>query len=109
MIQFCSLLHTEFNRPKNLLCFINPFGGRRKAEDVFEKHIYPILQTCQVKSTVIRTQRQNHVAEFLGAISDEELYSYDAVVGVGGDGTVCEVVCKMILLGNEENGKFPYE
>lgn len=52
----------------------------------------PILQLCQVKSTVIQTKRQNHVSDVLRAMSDDELMSYDAVVAVGGDGTICEVV-----------------
>lgn len=59
---------------------------------IFTSHIQPILQLCQVKSTVIQTKRQNHVSDVLRAMSDDELMSFDAVVAVGGDGTICEVV-----------------
>jgi len=79
-------------RPKNLLFFVNPYGGKRKAVSIYEDLVEPILELCKVKRTVIFTERRNHATEKLKSMSDDELASFDGVIAVGGDGTVCEVV-----------------
>lgn len=86
-------------RPKSLLFFVNPYGGKRKGVKIFERHVKPLLQLCSCKFTVINTQRRNHVTEAIASMSDEKIGEYDVVVGVGGDGTICEVVTGLLTRG----------
>jgi hypothetical protein len=91
---------TEFeDRPRNLLFFVNPYGGKRRAVKIFEEHVKPILELCKVKHTVIYTKRRNHATDELRAMTDEQLQYFDGVIAVGGDGTLCEVVSFNVAVG----------
>lgn len=94
-----SLLGSMQSRPKNLLFFVNPYGGKRKGVSIFERQVKPLLQLCLCKFTVINTQRRNHATEALAAMSDDKIAEFDVVVGVGGDGTICEVVTGLLTRG----------
>ncbi|CAL8105220.1 unnamed protein product [Orchesella dallaii] len=92
-------LNGMLHRPKSLLFFVNPYGGKRKGVTIFEKQVKPLLQLCSCKWTVINTQRRNHATEALAVMSDEKIGEFDVVVGVGGDGTICEVVTGLLTRG----------
>lgn len=36
-------------RPKNLLIFVNPFGGRRTAVRIFERRVKPLLELAEIR------------------------------------------------------------
>jgi len=44
----------SIDRPKNLLVFINPFGGRGKAVKTFNKIVVPIFNLAEIKYQVMR-------------------------------------------------------
>ncbi|XP_076447595.1 ceramide kinase-like isoform X2 [Babylonia areolata] len=77
-----------FNRPKQLLVFVNPYGGKKRAPKVFEKVRY-LFDLAGVSLDVIETQRQYHARDVLQTY---DVSSVDGVVCVGGDGTFSEVL-----------------
>ena len=76
------------NRPKRLLLFVNPYGGKRKGLKIYEKHVKPLFLVAGIEANVIITQRQNHARDTLLSCSFDNT---DGVVCIGGDGTFSEV------------------
>lgn len=44
-------------RPRKLLVFINPFGGKRLAKSIYEKQVEPIFKLAESSCEVVLTQR----------------------------------------------------
>ncbi|KAI6232945.1 Ceramide kinase [Aphelenchoides fujianensis] len=84
-------------RPKKLLLYINPFGGKGKAKNIFEKEVEPLFKLAGLKPTVYITERANHAYDILQELTPEEWESVDGVVSVGGDGLFNEVLCSVVL------------
>jgi len=80
---------TGFNRPKKLLIFINPVGGRKQASKIFQEKVNPLFLLAGIKQDVIVTERANHAQDYL---MTNDLSDYDGVVAVGGDGMFSEVL-----------------
>jgi len=78
----------QSSRPKNLLVFINPFGGRGKATSLWESRILPVFQLAGIQSQVIVTKHAGHALSLLQTIP---LHGFDGVISVGGDGMFAEV------------------
>nr|VZI06186.1 unnamed protein product [Spirometra erinaceieuropaei] len=76
-------------RPRSLLVFINPFGGRRRAEKIFYQKVFPIFELANILCTVVVTERQGHCKDYL---LSEDLSVYDGVISVGGDGLFSELL-----------------
>ncbi|CAB4065083.1 CERK [Lepeophtheirus salmonis] len=70
---------------KRLLFYINPFGGERKAETIFEKTVKPLLEIAGVQ---VETDLEN---------------DFDGVVSVGGDGMFSEVFNGVLRRGGSSN------
>lgn len=104
-------LRREFSaqrRPRRLLVCVNPFGGRRRAQHIWERVARPLFQLAGVRvQRLLVSQRAGEIRDMLaqrptaaagaaasGAESDGRwptLADVDGVVCVGGDGTVSEV------------------
>lgn len=84
-------------RPRRLLVFVNPFGGRRRALHIWERVARPMLRQAGVRVVrAVVTQRAGEIREALagggdGGLAGVDLAGVDGVVCVGGDGTVSEV------------------
>ncbi|KAE8583321.1 hypothetical protein XENTR_v10020483 [Xenopus tropicalis] len=76
-------------RPRKLLIFINPYGGRGKAARIYSKKICPLFQLAGIEQDVIETKRANHARDY---IMETDLWKYDGVVCVGGDGMFSELL-----------------
>ncbi|CAD7094183.1 unnamed protein product [Hermetia illucens] len=76
-------------RPKNILMFVNPYGGKRQALKIFEKYSKPLFQLAGVEISCLISQRGNQIHDILQ--NNPALYQYDAICCVGGDGTFAEV------------------
>lgn len=48
----CQFALSGFSRPRHLLVFINPFGGKRRAPKVFEK-VLPYFELAGITTDVI--------------------------------------------------------
>lgn len=55
--------HSAANRPKSLLVYINPHGGRRRGERVYQQKVAPLLRRACISADVIGGSRS--VARFL--------------------------------------------
>lgn len=84
-------------RPKNLLIFINPFGGKGKAQNIYQKQVEPILELAEIKRKVVLTERADHAYDILQNLDKEEYHDIDGVVSVGGDGLFNEVLCSIVI------------
>ena len=89
-----AVLKCSVDRPKKLLIFVNPFGGRGKAKNIFDSKVAPLLRLCGVRHDVVITERANHASEML---QECNLEGVDGVVSVGGDGMFSEIFTGMLL------------
>ncbi|KAJ8683458.1 hypothetical protein QAD02_019250 [Eretmocerus hayati] len=76
------------HRPRKILLFVNPFGGKKKGLEIWEKRVQPLMNLAGVEAKVIVTERAGHIHDYLMSC---ELGSYHAVVCIGGDGTFSEL------------------
>ncbi|BFZ08257.1 hypothetical protein BsWGS_11296 [Bradybaena similaris] len=83
------LKNPEWRRPKRLLVFINPFGGKKRAMKIFREKVQPLFEMAGIYSEVIVTKRQFHARDI---IYEYDLETIDGLVSVGGDGTFSEVL-----------------
>ncbi|CAG01164.1 unnamed protein product, partial [Tetraodon nigroviridis] len=90
------------NRPKSLLVYINPYGGRRRGEHVYQQKVAPLLRRACISADVIVTKRANHARDHLTAEAD--LDKYDGVVCVGGDGMFSEILHGLIIRTQTDHG-----
>ncbi|CAN1854381.1 Sphingosine kinase 2 [Linum perenne] len=79
----------SLGRPKRLLVFVNPYGGKRIAPKVYYDHVKPLLEDAGVQITLQETEHRLHAKE---VVSSFELSKYDGIVCVSGDGILVEVV-----------------
>ncbi|CAG0882190.1 unnamed protein product [Darwinula stevensoni] len=91
----------EENRPKNLLIFINPYGGKKQAKKIFEKHFSPLLHISGIQYEAIETTRARHAYDHLQTCDLEDC---DGIVAVGGDGMFSEIL-NGILIRTAREGK----
>lgn len=82
-------------RPRQLLLFINPYGGKQQAAQIYEKHVRPLFELARVAVTVIVSQRANHIRDTI--IKHSGLEQYDGIACIGGDGTFSEVFNGLVL------------
>ncbi|XP_015426217.1 PREDICTED: ceramide kinase [Myotis davidii] len=80
-------------RPKRLLVFINPFGGKGQGLRIYERKVAPLFALAAISTEVIVTERANHAKEALYEMSVD---GYDGGVCVGGDGMFSEVLHGLI-------------
>nr|XP_056706425.1 ceramide kinase-like [Euleptes europaea] len=85
--------HHGVTRPKSLLVFINPVGGRKKAVEIYRGQVASLFALVGIHAQVIETSRANEAREY---ILHQDIYSFDGLVSVGGDGTFNEVMHALI-------------
>ena len=76
------------SRPRKLLLFINPYGGKKNALSLYEKYAKPIFQLANVDVSVIITQRPNQIFDL---VLQQHLDHFDGIISAGGDGTFSEL------------------
>eukprot|EP01135_Chromosphaera_perkinsii_P003587 Nk52_evm45s248 gene=Nk52_evmTU45s248 len=74
---------------RNLLVYINPFGGKKKSMKLYSKHAAPMFELAGVGTEVIVTTHAGHASEH---IKEADLKKYDGIITVGGDGLLHEVL-----------------
>lgn len=67
---------------------MNPYGGKRNALDLYEKHAKPIFQLANIDVSVIITQRPNQIFDL---VLQQHLDPFDGIITCGGDGTFSEL------------------
>ncbi|XP_010449043.1 PREDICTED: sphingosine kinase 2-like isoform X2 [Camelina sativa] len=79
----------SLGRPKRLLVFVNPFGGKKSAREIFDKEVKPLFDDADVQLEIQETKYQLHAKEIVKSI---DVSNYDGIVCVSGDGVLVEVV-----------------
>ena len=69
-------------RPRKLLLFINPYGGKKNALQLYEKYAKPIFQMANVDVSVIISQRPNQIFDL---VLQQHLDQYDGIACSGGE------------------------
>ncbi|KAM3608624.1 uncharacterized protein V6R79_001835 [Siganus canaliculatus] len=93
------------SRPKHLLVYINPYGGKRKAKHIYEQKVAPLFAHAGVNTHVIVTEYANYARDHLR--TEAELKKYDGVVCVGGDGMFSEIVHGLVFRTQLDAGVDP--
>uniref|UniRef100_A0A914RVW4 DAGKc domain-containing protein n=1 Tax=Parascaris equorum TaxID=6256 RepID=A0A914RVW4_PAREQ len=118
-------------RPKTLLIFVNPYGGKGRAMKVYAQRVCGelffialvtffnfahcsvviasfvelILAMADINCEVVMTQRANHAFDELKQLVDSKWNSIDGVVSVGGDGLFNECLSAIVCRSQEEAHK----
>ncbi|XP_068573206.1 ceramide kinase [Cebidichthys violaceus] len=90
------------NRPKSLLVYINPFGGKQHGRRIYEQKVAPLFGRACISADVIVTERANHARDHLKTEAD--LDKYDGVVCVGGDGMFSEILHGLVTRIQTDSG-----
>lgn len=87
-------LASNTSRPKHLLVYINPYGGKRQGKRIYEQKVAPLFTQAGISTSVIVTEYANHARDHLKM--EAELNKFDGVVCVGGDGMFSEIIHGLI-------------
>ncbi|XP_062979104.1 ceramide kinase-like [Elgaria multicarinata webbii] len=88
-------------RPKSLLVFINPVGGRKRAVDIYHGQVAPLFTLAGIYVQVVETC---HASEARDYILQQDLCDFDGLVSVGGDGTFNELMHALIERAQQKAG-----
>lgn len=91
----------QTTRPKRLLLFVNPFGGKKRALQIYDCNVKPIFQIAGIDASVVISQRSNQIRDF---IMTQSLEHFDGIVCIGGDGTFSEVFNGLIFRTVKDKG-----
>lgn len=101
---FSFVEHTR--RPKRLLIFVNPFGGKKRALQIYDHRVKPIFRLAGIDPNVVISQRSNQIRDF---IMTQSLEHFDGIICIGGDGTFSEVFNGLIFRTIKDLGLFSVE
>ncbi|XP_056224002.1 ceramide kinase [Seriola aureovittata] len=90
------------SRPKSLLVYINPYGGKRRGKRIYEQKVAPLFRRASISADVIVTERANHARDHLK--TEANLDKYDGVVCVGGDGMFSEILHGLVTRTQTDHG-----
>nr|BAV58283.1 hypothetical protein [Ulva partita] len=93
-----SLLYDLPERPLHLFVVINPFGGRQKADSVWQDVVKPIFERANITSDAFRTGYRDHAVELLQQMPLEQFQGYSGIVAIGGDGLFQECLRGLLAL-----------
>jgi sphingosine kinase len=74
----------------DVLVIINPASGTKRGLVVFNNEVSPVLKAAGIMASVLVTSRQNEATEYVR--DHGELRRFRAILCVGGDGTLAEVL-----------------
>jgi NAD kinase len=74
---------------RKLLIILNPFAGVKKAKQLFESQVKPILEYAHLSYDVVITERPYHATEIAKNVDFTKI---DEIITMGGDGTLNEVL-----------------
>ncbi|XP_076840178.1 ceramide kinase [Brachyhypopomus gauderio] len=89
------------SRPHRLLVFINPYGGKKRAKQIYHSLVAPLFELAGVSSHVVVTERANQARDH---ILKKDLTGFDGVICVGGDGMFSELLHGVIGRTQQEAG-----
>ena len=81
-----------------LILTVNPYGGTKQGPRLLKK-IKPLFDSAGVKLFIIETTFSGHAKELANHL---DLTSFDGFIGIGGDGTLHEVVNGMLTRNDSQ-------
>jgi ceramide kinase len=88
ILDFLFPLLTAQNRPKKLLLFVNPYGGKKNALKIYEKYAKPLFKAADIDISLIVSQRSNQIFDL---VIQQHIDQFDGIICCGGDGTFSEL------------------
>uniref|UniRef100_A0A7R9UEW9 DAGKc domain-containing protein n=1 Tax=Pinguiococcus pyrenoidosus TaxID=172671 RepID=A0A7R9UEW9_9STRA len=79
-------------RRRRFLVFVNPASGRRRALHLYRSVVEPLFREARIDALLVVTEGRDHAYTFVKDYAREDLVQFDAIVTIGGDGTLSEVV-----------------
>ncbi|KAL6856118.1 hypothetical protein ACP4OV_018920 [Aristida adscensionis] len=79
----------SLGRPKRLFIIVNPYGGKRSGQSIFENEVLPLIEAAGILYTMQETKHRLHAQEISHSL---DLRKYDGIICVSGDGVMVEVV-----------------
>jgi len=104
-----ALKRADQRRPQRLLVFVNPFGGKGKASQVYKSQVRRLLELAGVESRLVITKYANHARD---TIEDPgfNVELFDGIVCVGGDGMFSELMNGLLFRYNRDKiSMVPYD
>ncbi|XP_021343877.1 ceramide kinase-like isoform X2 [Mizuhopecten yessoensis] len=103
--QFVSDLQLHFQkvydqRPKRLLVLVNPTSGGRYGHSNWRK-VLPLFELAHITCDVKVSEREKHMEEI---VTEYDLSTVDGIVVFGGDGSVSEVLNRVLRITNDKAG-----
>ncbi|RHZ67834.1 hypothetical protein Glove_299g49 [Diversispora epigaea] len=89
---------------KHLKLVMNPVSGKGRTEKIFNKDVKPIFDAASCTYDISYTERVNHAKDLTIAL---DLKNYDAIVCIGGDGTLNEVMNGILSREDAMDVKIP--
>jgi diacylglycerol kinase family enzyme len=74
-----------------VLLFVNPNGGKKKGAELGRRAV-AAFEANSVQVTVIETTHARHAEEYLRDTAKSKFEAFQAVIGIGGDGTMSEII-----------------
>lgn len=53
------------HRPRKILLFVNPFGGKKKGLKIWEKDVQPLMTIAGIDTKILVTERVGHARDIL--------------------------------------------
>lgn len=91
-------LDAQPQRPRRLFVVINPYGGHRRADQVWQDLAKPIFERAHIQCDAFRTGYGDHAVELITGMKWEQFASYDGIVAIGGDGLFQECLRGVLAL-----------
>ena len=93
----------ELYSVKRMHIIVNPFAGKRKGKDI-SNLISADLDQSNIDSVIYFTERQGHAEKL---VSKLDFHEGDALMSVGGDGTLSEIITGLLVRKDSYSDKIP--
>jgi len=79
----------DSEKTSRYLVFVNPVGGQKKAQSIYDTVVEPMLEQACVDHDLLVTTHKRHAEEYM---VDFDLDRYDGFIVIGGDGVIHEAL-----------------
>lgn len=88
-------------RPKRLIVFVNPYGGKGNALYLYNSRVKHLLELAEVEATLVVTKYANHARD---TVEDPQfnVEYFDGIICVGGDGMFSELMNGLLFRYNRD-------
>ena len=77
--RFAGLAH----RPRKILLFVNPFGGKKKGLKIWEKDVQPLMTIAGIDTKMLVTERVGHARDTLLSVDLSDFHASFILCFVG--------------------------